>query len=471
MGNSGSKSASKNLLISKESKTWGKALHVLKLNSVSFEALLPDVSPSQIQELDCFQDDLYLCYMNRPGDRLYYTHWFVSDLSDNLCRNIEFVPAMSASIATEYGYKVIISSEPRKGYFIAKEFKLTEEVKKRMRAVLGANNYSLVLRNSEHVARYIQCGAWISLQSVGTGKIGEIFKKELEKFEQENEDIHHLINTFPADLIGKQSERVFRELYKSNDYSFNIEYMGHTDYLTDQDNRRYSIVFLGPTGSGKSSLINLLFNKNVNIAKQGAMSVTKEVNFSKGVAFKHFGKEDHEQEVNIIDTIGFCDSAMSESEVYDAVKDKLQTNLVYIDRVVIVCSNRLEMAHQEAIKKYLEWLDYANNKQNFCFIYNKCDGMDEGSRLANLSHVCQLLKIDTTITNFGASTKLDTPVPIVNALGFDPKASFDDIKEDLECLHNAIVYPTYQDAKPKEWRRLEIESCRSLKKFTKCTIL
>ena len=39
------------------------------------------------------------------------------------------------------------------GYFIEKRFEMTLEVKERMRKVCGATNYSLALRNYEHVAR------------------------------------------------------------------------------------------------------------------------------------------------------------------------------------------------------------------------------------------------------------------------------------------------------------------------------
>ena len=35
---------------------------------------------------------------------------------------------------------------------------------RRMQAVCGARNFSLALRNGEHLARYVFTGAWLSLQ-------------------------------------------------------------------------------------------------------------------------------------------------------------------------------------------------------------------------------------------------------------------------------------------------------------------
>ena len=43
-------------------------------------------------------------------------------------------------------------------------FKKTERVTERMKKVVGASNYSLLLRNSEHVVNYIMFGIWFSDQ-------------------------------------------------------------------------------------------------------------------------------------------------------------------------------------------------------------------------------------------------------------------------------------------------------------------
>lgn len=41
--------------------------------------------------------------------------------------------------------------------------------------------------------------------------------------------------------------------------------------------------------------------------------------------------------VNVVDTIGLCDSTLKPTEVTSLIKDHIQTNLVHIDSVVIVC--------------------------------------------------------------------------------------------------------------------------------------
>ena len=185
--------------------------------------------------------------------------------------------------------------------------------------------------------------------------------------------------------------------------------------------------------------------------------MTRNVSFFRGKAegrYFKFGKDvkKYDQDVNIIDTIGFCDTTMTPKEVYDAVKDKLQTNLIHVDRVVIVCSGRLENAHKDAIKQFMLWLDYKKHQNNFCFVHSKCDGMEEGQKLRSLSTVCGELGIDTSITNqkiaadtLADSVTLSSTVQMVNTFGFPPKASFEEIHEDLQLLQDCVINcPVYQ---------------------------
>ena len=90
-----------------------------------------------------FKEDLSICYVNREIYGVEYQHWFVTDET----WTIEFG---SGDISNN---KVVVHSNPKTDYVIADEFKMTQEVKDRMLQVCGATNYSLALRNCEHVAR------------------------------------------------------------------------------------------------------------------------------------------------------------------------------------------------------------------------------------------------------------------------------------------------------------------------------
>ena len=63
-----------------------------------------------------------------------------------------------------------------------------------MRNVLGATNYSMLLRNTEHIAMYIKARVWVSYQ------ICEEFS-HLKKNLNPDKEAENLINEPPEDFI------------------------------------------------------------------------------------------------------------------------------------------------------------------------------------------------------------------------------------------------------------------------------
>merc|ERR1719350_1249005 len=221
------------------------------------------------------------------------------------------------------------SEEDKSKYVEAESFRMNNEVKRRLMLLAGPGefNFSHALRNSEHVARYIQSGAWISYQMTG-GQPGQ--QKTLRTlFEPYMSDEHlKLINVYPKEL-APNDEGSMKTIYK--EVTDHAEYKEQTLLILDEDNdsQHHNIVIIGPTGSGKSALVNQLYNKEVVISKSSPSSVTRKCQYTQGY---YNGKK-----VNIVDTIGMCDTVLSPEEVYNVVKDSVRANMVYIDKVVVVC--------------------------------------------------------------------------------------------------------------------------------------
>ena len=140
--------------------------------------------------------------------------------------------------------------------------------------------------------------------------------------------------------------------------------------------------------------------------------------------------------------IGFCDSAWSKTEVFKVIQSSVKVNVAYIDndKVVIVCAGRIEGAHVGAIKQFMDWLSYKNDKykKNFCFIYNKSDGLSEGEKMANLAHMLDKLEADSSAKI--ESLEMDGTVCTLNQninLGFPSGASYRDVRECHETLLRA----------------------------------
>jgi hypothetical protein len=230
----------------------------------------------QLTLLTNFGSRLKLCFRIQRMFGYEYQHWWITD--DNWI--IEFGGGNVLDCSA------IVHCNPRTDYQIKDEFERTREVMQRMRAVCGTTDYSLALRNCEHMARYIQCGAWICFQMVGNGPLERCF-----------------FNKFPDEL--KPDEMSREPLYPGAPTNANtIRFRKTEDALTKSDGKAYTVVVLGPTGCGKSHLINNAFNRNVCEAAASAHSVNREVKFYQGEYSWANIEGAYVRSVNIIDTIG-----------------------------------------------------------------------------------------------------------------------------------------------------------------------
>ena len=251
----------------------------------------PELRAQHLQLLNNFGFNLRLCYQECYSGSITYQHWFVTDGT----WIIEFG-------GEELLYNaVIVHSNPRRSFIIDSHFQMTPEVKLRMNMVCGSANYSLALRNCEHVARYIYCGRWLCFQMTHGTLKDTLFNYLGEKSK--------LINVFPKEL-EESKERKIEKLYKDLDDSCGLPmtYERKHDHLTDSDNNAFNILFLGPTGAGKSTLINHLFNRTVCKTGGAAISTTKQARFHSGShhLWSTHGEKNIQRrtKVNVCDTIG-----------------------------------------------------------------------------------------------------------------------------------------------------------------------
>ena len=117
-----------------------------------------------------------------------------------------------------------------------------------------------------------------------------------------------LINTLPEELAEAQVLGG-GSLYPNCRYLYSIPiYDQPLSCLTETDNESYNVVILGPTGSGKSTIINNIFNRYVCESGATAQSVTKEVKFLQGRINVELEEEGQRRQtvkkLNVIDTIG-----------------------------------------------------------------------------------------------------------------------------------------------------------------------
>jgi len=92
----------------------------------------------------------------------------------------------------------------------------------------------------------------------------------------------------PPDELKRRSDysQAASRIYPDLNISYAVQFAGHSTILTPCS-EAVNFVVLGPTGAGKSSIINTIFNKNVANVKASPLSVTKNMDIYFG--FLHRG--------------------------------------------------------------------------------------------------------------------------------------------------------------------------------------
>ena len=381
------------------------------------------LAQSQISLLSNFGPKLHLCYKENTIYGYQYEHWFVTDDM----WTIEFGGGEIENTS------VLVHNNPKGTYKRNETFVNSNDVRNRMAKVCGTVNYSLALRNCEHVARYIHCGMWACFQMTGEGVLRKILFNHMTKQHTK------LINKLPLTLMPVETAPV--QLHQGI-----VDFIRDPiikNALTSGEDSMFSILFLGPTGWGKSTIINQMFNSSVCKADGGIYSVTKEINYIQGMYNYPYeidikGKWAYHQQskVNIIDTVGFCDNLLTSRQVL---------SLAHLDTVVICCSGRLEAEHKKAIKQFMDWLEYSKHKQHFVFFYTKADTMSVEDKQRNLLAICEELGIDRNSTCEFKTEKrhIKQEIKRVDTISFSPNASSPILSENRDKLMKAVLAPTH----------------------------
>eukprot|EP00928_Gymnodinium_smaydae_P083933 TRINITY_DN6717_c0_g4_i1.p1 TRINITY_DN6717_c0_g4~~TRINITY_DN6717_c0_g4_i1.p1 ORF type:complete len:444 (-),score=57.20 TRINITY_DN6717_c0_g4_i1:147-1478(-) len=398
-------------------------------HSLAIDTALRD---KQIPRLCFFKKTLYLSYQWTHSE-VYATpvrHYFVTDRS----QVIQFGKGDTVHAAVE------ICADTYEAVYTEREFKLSEAVWMRMTNVCGARGHSLALRNSEHFAKYVASGSWVSQQMFPGAHMYHQYVKQMDA------ETKKKINTLPIEVDDSKA-RMLRPVYRKGK-SF-LEYVATRNILSDDEaSNAVNILVVGPTGSGKSNIINMLFNKKVCASVCSASSITRQMAIIQGNAPNEQMAWAYGSRVNVIDSIGFCDSELSPEEVIALVKQHIKSTFLYIDKVVIVCaSGRLEIAQRLSIQNIMKWLNYRDYPYNFALVVNKADLIDEQDREMHLAEICSMIGMNhsniivknstyilpSTIMKGNSKNTVDS-VPLRVATGFPPNKEYVDVEEDFHNL-------------------------------------
>jgi GTP-binding protein EngB required for normal cell division len=236
----------------------------------------------------------------------------------------------------------------------------------RLTQVIGMSNYSLLLRNCEHVAKYVAYGKWVSLQIYVKQNLFNV------ALTSSNDSMLPFINLTPKGLISNAQLGAY--LNKETEYS--IKYIKENLFF-QPDVFSKIILLLGPTGAGKSNVINCIFKQYVCESKASATGVTAEIKFFYGI--DEFGKY-----VCVIDTVGFCDRLIPDSDIKAMIESRTIDQNIPISHVLLVFGERIRSEENKIVQSYLNKFKMNKFLDNFSLILTKVpDDIEDKTSLIN----------------------------------------------------------------------------------------
>ena len=355
-----------------EEATWRKDHSLMRVDE--------DKIKDSLEKIHFLGDELELLREKRSlimknGGTLEYEHWYVKDVASDLVLDFSeeddgsfLLKIHRINLVTDDGDNIPVDDD-------IKTFKKTEDVVKRMKEVLGTTNFSLLLRNSEHLVTYIYSGVWTSYQ---LNREDSIIINRLNP----NKQIEMKVDEKPEELLtlNKEHLQLQKKIHDSIPFSACIQ-NGCDNEISKEENS-YNVLILGPTGAGKSTVANHLFNvRNFYPVGPGVKPETRDVHFASGEYIFPIKKktqntkaEERNRPVNIFDTPGFGDALIRKDDVlFQYIFSRLKRKVSHLNKVVIIFDKDTTGGQLACLKYWLDMLEFEIWGKNFTFFVSKCD--------------------------------------------------------------------------------------------------
>lgn len=210
-----------------------------KYHCLLFDEVTRETNLNVIDKYFPDNSEIQLASLNVSNGGLDFQHFFITD--EQGAHFLELSSSAQNSAEECYAtHRVQCNTLPHTNYVVCPargKAKLTLAIKERMIQMLGMCNYSLCLRNSEHVANYIFNGIWASFQMEGSGSLLSFFESMM------TEDQRKKINIFPSTISPKTVKgSSCPKLYSMIDRQYTPT---RFQYFSDGNDDSYNILVVG----------------------------------------------------------------------------------------------------------------------------------------------------------------------------------------------------------------------------------
>jgi len=182
---------------------------------------------------------------------------------------------------------------------------------------------------------------------------------------------------FPEDM-KEQLQETSTGLFTFNPQNIGMQFKPRT--------KKFQVLlFIGPTGAGKSRLINYLLGKDLMVSKSDVMSVTHDI---EACSVLRGGRKPAVEYV-LVDTVGLNDTKLENDEVLKMAEKAVKMGFRQLNTFVLVLRRgRVERDQISAIEQAIDWfgLDKGNRKQHVIVVITHCEGLSPQAQEATIDN-------------------------------------------------------------------------------------
>ena len=270
-------------------------------------------------------------------------------------------------------FEIVQFNQTLDALHLAEALEISPDHKRRLKQVEHFNNFSLLLRNSEHVVKYILKGTWESQQIFDT-KMNDLYSYYVK---YQNGRLNRIVkpNSIPEGLVSVEIIPNYVTI-EHDKWKFTLE--EQSDRPLPSTANSFNVLLLGPGGSGKSNLVNHIFGRYLAESRRSAKVVTQDFTFYQG-QLEHPSRENDSSDVEnvcLIDTPGFTEPSTVKQQLAKFKSWTGSNEPLQIHRIVVVVGERLRDFEEECFEIVRQNFNFKTNSNQFTLVLTKCEDMD-----------------------------------------------------------------------------------------------